>query len=69
MLRGRLIGIAAHLGVRPARIVGQVDPLVGYHVAAGYILLLKAREPRQPATDTLAAQMRDIFSENANPTG
>ena len=29
-------------------------------------LMLKAREPRQPATDILAAQMRDVFSENAN---
>lgn len=31
-------------------------------------LMLKAREPRQPATDMLAAQMRDVFSENANPS-
>ena len=30
--------------------------------------MLKAREPRQPATDILAAQMRNVFSENANPT-
>jgi DNA-binding transcriptional LysR family regulator len=28
-------------------------------------LMLKAREPRQPATDILAAQMRDVFTENA----
>jgi DNA-binding transcriptional LysR family regulator len=32
-------------------------------------LMLKAREPRQPATDILAAQLRDIFSENAAQTG
>jgi DNA-binding transcriptional LysR family regulator len=32
-------------------------------------LMLKAREPRQPATDILAAQMRDVFNENANQTG
>lgn len=31
-------------------------------------LMLKAREPRQPATDILAAQMRDVFSENVNQT-
>ena len=31
-------------------------------------LMLKAREPRQPATDILAAQMRDVFSESANQT-
>lgn len=31
-------------------------------------LMLKAREPRQSATDILAAQMRDVFSENANPS-
>ena len=30
-------------------------------------LMLKARESRQPATDTLAAQMRDVFRENADP--
>lgn len=28
-------------------------------------LMLKSREPRQPATDILAAQMRDVFTENA----
>ena len=32
-------------------------------------LMLKAREPRQPATDVLAAQMRDVFNESANQTG
>ena len=32
-------------------------------------LMLKAREPRQSATDILAAQMRDVFSENADPSG
>jgi DNA-binding transcriptional LysR family regulator len=31
-------------------------------------LMLKAREPRQPATDVLAAQMRDVFNESANQT-
>lgn len=31
-------------------------------------LMLKAREPRQSATDILAAQMRDVFSENASPS-
>jgi DNA-binding transcriptional LysR family regulator len=31
-------------------------------------LMLKTREPSQPATDILAAQMHDVFSENANPT-
>jgi len=31
-------------------------------------LMLKTREPSQPATDVLAAQMHDVFSENANPT-
>ncbi len=31
-------------------------------------LMLKARESRQPATDVLAAQMRDVFSESANQT-
>jgi len=31
-------------------------------------LMLKGREPRQPATDILAAQMRDVFNENANQT-
>ena len=29
-------------------------------------LMLKAREPRQPATDMLAAQVRDVFSGNAD---
>lgn len=31
-------------------------------------LMLKAREQRSPATDILAAQMGDVFSENANAT-
>lgn len=31
-------------------------------------LMLKAREPHQPATNMLAAQMRDVFSENAEQT-
>jgi len=28
--------------------------------------MLKAREPRQPATDMLVAQLRDVFRENAD---
>jgi DNA-binding transcriptional LysR family regulator len=31
-------------------------------------LMLKAREPRQPATDMLAEQMHDVFDENPSRT-
>jgi DNA-binding transcriptional LysR family regulator len=31
-------------------------------------LMLKAREPRQPATDMLAEQMHDVFNENPSRT-
>ena len=50
-------------GLRPVR-DGEGMP----RLPEGRYLMLKAREPRQPATDILAAQMRDVFSENANPT-
>jgi len=51
-------------GLRPVRDDEGMPQLPECHY-----LMLKAQEPRQPATDMLAAQVRDVFSENADQAG
>ena len=51
-------------GLRPVRDDEGMPQLPECHY-----LMLKAQEPRQPGTDMLAAQVRDVFSENADQAG